>query len=295
MIILLLGYEGMLGSELFSLLRLEHQVIGKDIQDFDIYSGEDCRRLVKDISPDIVINAAAYTDVDGCETNRDKCFAVNAEGVKNLALACREGDVKIVHFSTDYVFAGEGSTPYREEDVCQPLNAYGESKLAGEKYLQELSQNFLLIRTAWLYGPRGKNFVKTILEKAATVRTLKVVDDQIGSPTYACDLAAAVQRLVGDGARGIFHITNGGSCSWYEFARAILDEAGLMGAEVLAIKTEELPRPARRPCFSVLAGRKFCEATGITMRPWRMALKDYLHNLDTRHYAISDTLSKGEI
>jgi dTDP-4-dehydrorhamnose reductase len=295
MIILLLGYEGMLGSELFSLLKPDHEVIGKDIQDFDICSGEDCRRLVKDISPDVVINAAAYTDVDGCETNRDKCFAVNAEGVKNLALACREGDVEIVHFSTDYVFAGEGSKPYGEEDVCRPLNAYGESKLTGERYLRELSRNFLLIRTAWLYGPRGKNFVKTILEKAATVRTLKVVDDQIGSPTYTCDLAAAVQRLVEDRARGIFHITNEGSCSWYEFARAILEEAGLRGAEVLPIKTEELPRPAKRPCFSVLAGRKFCEATGITMRPWRMALRDFLHNPDAGLGTINVRLPQGEI
>jgi dTDP-4-dehydrorhamnose reductase len=194
--ILLLGSEGMLGSELFSMLKLDHEVVGKDIQDFDIASANDCRRLVAEIRPDVVINAVAYTDVDGCEANRDKCFAVNAEGVKNLALACQEGDIKIVHFSTDYVFAGDGNTPHREDDVCQPLNVYGESKLAGERYLRELSRNFLLVRSAWLYGPRGKNFVKTILEKAATVGTLKVVDDQVGSPTYTYDLVAAVNPSV---------------------------------------------------------------------------------------------------
>ena len=274
--ILLLGSEGMLGSELFSMLKLDHEVVGKDIQDFDIASADDCRRLVAEIRPDVVINAVAYTDVDGCEANRDKCFAVNAEGVKNVALACQEGDIKIVHFSTDYVFTGDGNTPHREDDVCQPLNVYGESKLAGERYLQELSRNFLLVRTEWLYGPKGKNFVKTIIEKAATVRTLKVVDDQIGSPTYTYDLAAAVKRLVEDGASGIFHITNGGSCSWYEFTWAILEEAGLANVEVLPIKSDEFPRPAKRPCFSVLDGSKFYQTTGITIRPWRMALRDCL-------------------
>ncbi|MCX5906530.1 MAG: sugar nucleotide-binding protein, partial [Deltaproteobacteria bacterium] len=181
-----------------------------------------------------------------------------------------------LYFSTDYVFAGDGNAPFREDDVCQPLNVYGESKLAGERYLRELSRNFLLIRTAWLYGPRGKNFVKTILEKAASVRTLKVVDDQIGSPTCTYDLAEAVKRLVEDGAKGIFHITNGGSCSWYEFARAILEEAGVKGVEVLPVKSDEFPRPAKRPCFGVLDGSKFYKTTGITIRPWRMALRDCL-------------------
>ena len=272
--ILLLGSEGMLGSELFSMLKSDHEVVGKDIQDFDIASADDCRRLVAEIRPDVVINAVAYTDVDGCEANRDKCFAVNAEGVKNLALACQEGDIKIVHFSTDYVFAGDGNTPHREDDECQPLNVYGESKLAGERYLRELSRNFLLVRTAWLYGPKGKNFVKTILEKAATAGTLKVVDDQIGSPTYTYDLAEAVKRLVEDGTGGIFHVTNGGNCSWYEFARAILEEAGLANVEVLPIKSDKFPRPAKRPCFGVLDGSKFYQTTGITIRPWRMALRE---------------------
>lgn len=269
----------MLGSELFSMLKLDHEVVGKDILDFDIASADDCRRLVTEVRPDVVINAVAYTDVDGCETNRDKCFAVNAEGVKNIALACQEDNVKIVHFSTDYVFAGDEHKLYCEDDTCQPLNVYGESKLAGERYLQDLSQNFLLVRTAWLYGPKGKNFVKTILAKTVTLGTLKVVDDQIGSPTYTYDLAEAIKRLVEDGVGGIFHITNGGSCSWYEFTLAILEEAGLTGVEVLPIKSNELPRPAKRPCFSVLNGNKFYQATGIALRPWRVALQDCLHKI----------------
>lgn len=269
----------MLGSELFSVLKIAHDVVGKDILDFDIASADDCRRLVAETNADVVINAVAYTDVDGCETNRDKCFAVNAEGVQNIVLACRGGDIKIVHFSTDYVFAGDGSAPYCERDACQPLNVYGESKLAGERYLQGLSRNFLLIRTAWLYGPQGKNFVKTILEKAATVSVLRVVDDQIGSPTYTCDLAEAVKRLIEAGSTGTFHVTNGGTCSWYEFARVILEEAGLTDVKVLPVKSDGFPRPAKRPCFSVLDNGKFYQTTGIAMRPWRTALRDCLSKI----------------
>ena len=277
--ILLLGYEGMLGSELFSLLKSDHDVVGKDIHDFDIASDNDCRRIVAECRPDVVINAVAYTDVDGCEANRERCFAVNAGGVKNVLIACKAGNIKIVHFGTDYIFDGNKNSPYCEEDICQPLNVYGESKLAGERHLFELSKNFLLVRTAWLYGAKGKNFVKTILERAVTLGTLKVVDDQTGSPTYTYDLAEAVKRLIEDGAGGIFHITNGGKCSWYEFARAILEEAGLTDVQVLPIKTDEISRPAKRPCFSVLDGSKFYQTTGITMRPWRLALRNCLQKI----------------
>jgi dTDP-4-dehydrorhamnose reductase len=277
--ILLLGSDGMLGSELFSLLKTDHEVVGKDIQDFDITLADDCRRLVEESRPEIVINAAAYTDVDGCETDRDKCFAVNAVGVKNVALACRDADVKIVHFGTDYIFDGTDGIPYKEDDFCRPLNVYGESKLAGERYLLALSNNYLLVRTAWLYGVRGKNFVLTILEKAKELRQLKVVDDQTGSPTYTYDLAQAVLRLVEERRRGIFHVTNKGSCSWYEFAKAIKKYAGLADVEILPIKSDELRRPAKRPCYSVLDGSKFYKTTGITLRSWRMALRACLERM----------------
>lgn len=269
----------MLGSDLLLLLKSAHEVIGKGSRDFDISSSGDCRRLVTETRPDIVINASAYTDVDGCETNRDKCFAVNAEGVKNLVLACQGNNIKIVHFSTDYVFAGTSATPYREDAPYQPINTYGKSKMAGERYIVGLTANYLLVRTSWLYGRQGRNFVKTILEKAATAGPLKVVDDQVGSPTYTVDLAGAVKELVQGGHQGIFHVANGGSCSWYDFARAILADAGVTGVEILPIKSHKLKRAAKRPNFSIFDCSKFHLATGMTMRPWRKALRDFLENL----------------
>ncbi len=162
----------MLGSDLLLKLSAEHEVIGMDKEEIDIVSANECKKAIKDTAPDIVINAAAYTNVDGCETAKDECFAVNAEAVKNIAEACRNKNIHIIHFSTDYVFDGTAKQPYKEDDKCNPINAYGESKLAGERYLQSLSDNYLLIRTSWLYGVKGKNFVQTILEKAKTTNKL---------------------------------------------------------------------------------------------------------------------------
>jgi dTDP-4-dehydrorhamnose reductase len=274
--ILLLGHKGMLGRDLFNRLIVSHDVTGKDIVDVDITSGEACRDIVAEVRPDVVINAAAYTDVDNCESEGEKCSLVNAEGVKNIALACREKAIKIVHFSTDYVFDGEKGTSYVEYDTCHPLNHYGESKLMGEEYLQELSKDFLIIRSAWLYGRHGRNFVKTIVNKARTEKHLKVVDDQIGSPTFTWDLAGAVQLLIEDGYAGIFHVTNRGSCSWYEFAAKIIKHAGMTDVSIEAIKSNEVMRPARRPRCSVLSCRKFMDTTGKTMRYWQVALDDFI-------------------
>lgn len=266
----------MLGSELLGRLSAGHEVAGKDIDDFDIASEEACRRVITEEEPDVVINAAAYTDVDGSEQARELCFAVNAVGVKNVALACRPAGIKIVHFSTDYVFDGLKEAPYREEDVCRPLNVYGEAKLAGEHYLQQYSEHYLLIRTAWLYGRQGENFVKTIMARAREVGRLEIVNDQKGSPTYAKDLAAAVERLLTGRHSGIFHVTNRGSCSWYEFTLKILVYAGIGDVEVIPISSSQLKRSAARPLNSTLNGSRFIEATGKTMRFWQLALQDYL-------------------
>ncbi|MEQ8202711.1 MAG: dTDP-4-dehydrorhamnose reductase [Smithellaceae bacterium] len=277
--ILLLGHKGMLGSDLLLRLRRKHEVIGLDKEEIDITSLPACEEAVQENEPDIVINAAAYTNVDGCENAQRECFAVNAEAVMNIAGSCRKKNIRIVHFSTDYVFDGSGSEPYKEDDSCNPLNVYGTSKLAGENYLRELSDNYILIRTAWLYGKNGKNFVRTILDKAATTDKLEVVDDQIGSPTYTRDLAVAVDLLLERNIKGIFHITNRGSCSWFQFACKILQAGGITGVQVLPIKTDQLMRPARRPCYSVLSMQKFIAATGKTMQPWQLALQDYLHDV----------------
>lgn len=274
--ILVLGHNGMLGGDLMVRLAAAHDVAGVDIGDFDITSADDCARVVAESLPDVVVNAAAYTNVDGCEANREGCFAVNAGGVKNIALACRGRGILIVHFSTDYVFDGRKGTPYLEEDPPSPLNVYGASKLEGERLLAAFSDRWLLIRTAWLYGKNGKNFVKTILEKASAVDTLEVVDDQIGSPTCSWDLAGAVQILVEGGQQGIYHLTNRGRCSWYEFACKILLLAGKTDVVVRPIRSDGLKRPAARPAWSVLGTRKFTEETGKTMRFWQLALQDYL-------------------
>ncbi|NPU84170.1 MAG: dTDP-4-dehydrorhamnose reductase [Syntrophaceae bacterium] len=275
--ILVVGHKGMLGGDLLVRLAMAgHEVTGMDIDELDITSREACRDAVAETGPDAVVNAAAYTNVDGCESDRDGCFSVNARGVENLALACRERGVRIVHFSTDYIFDGRKGTPYAEDDPGAPLNVYGESKLEGERLLLEATENVLLVRTSWLYGKGGKNFVRTILEKAAITDRLEVVDDQIGCPTYSWDLAGAVNLLLEGGHRGIFHVTNRGSVSWYSFACKIMEMAGKTGVTVSPVPTERFPRPAVRPRYSVLSGRKFLEATGKTLRFWQLALVEYL-------------------
>ena len=194
--ILVMGHKGMLGSDLMEGPVKDHEVVGVDIDEIDITSGPDCLRVIGELMPEMVVNAAAYTDVDGCETNREKCFAVDAEGVRDIAYACTDSGAKVVHYSTDYVFDGTKGEPYLEDDPCRPINAYGASKRKGEEVLIETAENHVLIRTAWLYGRQGKNFVKAILAKAKDEGMLRVVDDQVGSPTFSFDLAQATKLLV---------------------------------------------------------------------------------------------------
>jgi len=274
--ILVLGHKGMLGSDVLLELKESHEVTGLDKEDIDITSASACEDAVNRYLPEVIINAAAYTDVDGCEAHPEECMAINSLGVKNIAEACRQKNIVIVHFSTDYVFDGTSDEPYREDHVCSPINIYGVSKLAGERHLFSLSANYLLIRTAWLFGKNGKNFVQAIFNKARTSNKLEVVDDQFGSPTYTKDLAAALKVLLERNIKGVFHITNRGACSWFQFAKRILQEIALDGVQVCPIKSEQLQRPAKRPLYSVLSNRKFVETTGKTMQPWQLALRDYL-------------------
>lgn len=293
--ILLLGQKGMLGSDLLSKLTEDHEVVGMDREEVDIACAGDCQRAIEETGPDMVVNAAAMTDVDECETAKERCFAVNAEALRHMAEICRGKKIRIVHFSTDYVFDGTAGRPYKEDDPCHPVNVYGESKLAGERFLQSLSDDCLIVRTSWLYGNKGRNFVQSILEKAQAKHfirdamkkgkatadgpsTLSVADDQVGSPTYTKDLAAAVALLVEGNARGIFHVTNRGSCTWHQFAVKILHEAGYDDIVVEPIKSEQLPRPARRPMHCVLSLEKFYRTTGKITQPWQLALQDYLNN-----------------
>jgi dTDP-4-dehydrorhamnose reductase len=274
--ILVLGSKGQLGTELLEVLASGHAVQGVDIDDFDLTSFSDCRETVAASDPDAVVNAAAYTDVDGCETAGDLCFAVNAEGVGHMARVCGERGIKLVHFSTDYVFDGTKGKPYVEGDLCNPINAYGRSKLQGEIYLKEYAGDYLLIRTAWLYGRTGRNFVRAIVDKARHEKQLQVVNDQIGSPTCSLDLALAVKLLLEGGHSGVFHVTNRGRCSWYEFAVKIVQYAQIPDVQIEAIDSSMLRRKALRPAYSVLSCRKFAHETGKTTRYWQVALKDFL-------------------
>lgn len=276
--ILVLGANGMLGNDLIKTLGLRHKVVGKDFNDFDITNKEITRKEILDILPQIVVNSAGFTNVDGCETEAENAFLVNAEGTKNVALACKEGKIKLVHISTDYVFDGKKGKPYLEDDTPNPLNIYGKSKLKGEQYIKEITDDFLVVRTEWLYGEKGNNFVSTILKLAGVEKELRVVDDQIGSPTYTKDLAYAIGVLLEHNLKGVYHVTNRGTCSWYEFALKILESARIEDVKVNPISSKTYNRPAERPAYSALNCSKFEKETGFTLRPWEDALAEYLES-----------------
>jgi len=266
----------MLGKDLVPILSVKGQVWARDIDDFDITDPKRVQREVEALQPQVLVNAAAYTDVDGCESRKELAFAVNAEGARNVARACAAIGGRMIHLSTDYVFDGSSRIPYGEENLPNPRNVYGSSKLQGERYIQEILENHLIVRTEWLYGRHGKNFVDTILKYAGQQKELRVVDDQRGSPTFTRDLSLALERLIGMEARGILHVTNSGSCTWFEFARQILREKGYDHVQVIPISSEELSRPARRPASSVMDCQRYEKLTGRKMRPWKEAIKEYL-------------------
>jgi dTDP-4-dehydrorhamnose reductase len=278
-ILLVIGAKGMLGRDLMRALHSsfpDDEVVGWDIEEIDIQKEEESVFKIEKLRPDILIHIAAFTDVDGCERDEEKAFAVNAEGTKYMALAASRCRAKLVYLSTDYVFDGNKREPYTESDLPHPLNVYGRSKFRGEQYVQEWVKNGLIIRTQWLYGRYGKNFVASILQQARVKRTLSIVNDQIGSPTYTVDLAKAISVLIQFDAQGIFHVANSDQCSWYAFGQAILNLSGVNEVKVTPISSEEFGRPAVRPSYSVLNCQKLKEKTGLTLRPWSEALKDYL-------------------
>jgi dTDP-4-dehydrorhamnose reductase len=273
--IVVTGADGQLGGELVPALAAQGEVIGSTIADLDV-TDPDCADRLADLAPDWVVHAAAATDVDGCEREPEAAMAVNAEGTRRVAEGCRRVGAGLLYFSTDYVFDGRKGSPYTEQDAPAPLNAYGRSKLEGERATRSLAPRWLVVRTAWLYGTHGKNFVKAILGKVRDGESLRVVDDQVGSPTYAVDLAGAVARLLSRGETGVYHVTNGGSCSWYEFAREILRLTGADVTRLRRITSEEMGRPARRPAYSVLENTAWKTAGLPPLRPWREALADML-------------------
>ncbi len=272
--LLVTGARGMLGSELCDILSANHQVVGIDIQEIDLTKG-DAPQAVAGYLPEMVLHCAAMTDVDGCERDPAAARAVNGEGTRHVAMACRELGAPLLYISTDFVFDGAKGQPYCEWDSPNPLGHYGRSKLEGEQHVRELLKEFYIVRTSWLYGSKGRNFVRTVLAKAREAGTVRVVSDQVGSPTYARDLARAISQLISSGKYGTYHLTNSGICSWFDLARKAVELAGIPAA-VMPITSGEYPTPTRRPAYSVL--RNFCweRNFGSLLRPWEEGLADYL-------------------
>ncbi len=282
--VLITGAGGMLGSDLLEILKNSgaHEVLSFRREELSIADRERVLSIIEESRPDVIINAAAYTDVDGCETNRDMAFAVNAEGPKHLAEASRNVGATLIHVSTDYVFSGDHTQPYQVEEECRPKSVYGQSKWAGEEAIRRSWERHFILRTSWLYGLHGKNFVATMLRVGKKESTVRVVNDQIGSPTFSRDLAQSIVSLLGSEKYGTYHVTNQGFCTWNDFAKLIFSLEG-MKVDVLPITTEELARPAPRPTYSVLDHRKWIEAGFPSLRPYGEALKDYLHRWHERN------------
>ena len=276
--VLVTGANGQLGSELVRLYsaRPGDEVLGIDLPELDITSTESVAHTISEFAPDVVINCAAWTAVDAAEENESAALAVNGEGPEKLAAACRVTDAWLVQISTDYVFSGEANTPYAEDAQPDPRSAYGRTKLAGELAVQSmLPDAHYIVRTAWLYGHEGNNFVKTMLRLESERETIDVVDDQIGQPTYAADLAAQIVTLVdARPAAGIFHATNSGQVSWHGFTQEIFRQIGADPARVVAVTSEQFVRPAPRPAYSVLGHDRWALAGLAPMRDWREAIAE---------------------
>jgi len=296
--VLVTGADGMLGSRVCKALSRKHEVIPTDIHlpldicdwnadllsshlILDICDSDAVFECLRKQQPDIIIHCAAMTDVDACTRNPDDAFRINAIGTSNLACAGAEIGASLAYISTDYVFDGTGSRPYTEFDSPNPINEYGASKLAGENAVKELLKKFYIIRTSWLFAPTHKNFPLSILRAAQAGNELKIVSDQFGSPTYADDMAGFTASLVDTGCFGTYHFTNAGNCSWYEFARKILDLAGMSHVNITPIESAQWPTPTVRPKYSVLRHYRL-ELTGRDVsRTWEEAAAEFIKEWTT--------------
>lgn len=284
--ILVTGGKGLLGTAIGRVLADQSSMVlaRPDCDEMDITIPDQVHAFFRQFAPRVVIHCAAYTRVDDCETNAELADRVNGEGAGIVAKAAADHGAKFIHLSTDYIFDGESTSPYQPDDAPgEPnhLSAYGRSKLLGERRVRAANPDALMVRTAWVYGPDGPCFPKTILKLARDNPELRVVNDQTGSPTYTLDLARALLRLAETDARGIVHVTNSGACTWYELAREVVQMAGLR-APVIPVTTAEFPRPARRPKYSVLDNSRYVQLTGAPMRHWRAAVADYIREFESR-------------
>ncbi len=283
----LTGNKGMLGSEIEKLLIKSGADFISSDREVDISDRGEAEKFIGSKKIKWIINAAAYTDVDGAESDKETAFRINAEAVKNLAEIAAERNAGLVHISTDYVFDGKKEEGYTEVDETSPINTYGMSKLKGEIYIRDILQEHYIIRTSWLYGAGGKNFVFTMMDLFNKRDEIKVVSDQRGSPTYAVDLATAVMKIISmkNTKYGTYHFSNEGSCSWLEFARVIYDkgrESCLLKKDVniLPVDTSAFPLPAARPAYSLLIKDKIKKELGVTVRNWDDALEDFMSSAE---------------
>jgi dTDP-4-dehydrorhamnose reductase len=293
--ILITGSSGMLGLALTSVLsKAGHRITGLDINEradantkpdsfiyCDITDYKNLLKGIKDARPDIIIHAAAFTEVDECESDVDKAETVNTLGSRNAAEAAAEDGIPLIYISTDFVFNGQKRVPYTEDDTPDPINAYGKSKLGGEKFVADIVKDFFIIRSSWMFGRGGKNFVDTILQKARQERPIKVVSDQFGSPTYTVDLAGAIAEIIKlyqtrKNICGVYHITNSDNCSWYRLAQKTLQLANIYEIDLVPITSLELDRAAERPVMSILDNARYTGLTGKSLRSWEKALEEYI-------------------
>lgn len=285
--VLVTGANGMLGIDLCALLEAaEHTVIRTDVgareglaaawEPLDITDTRAVTQTLLHHQPDIVIHAAACTDVDGCERNPDQAYRINAYGTWNVAAVCGSHHITMAYISTDFVFDGTKHEPYTEFDRTNPISHYGASKLAGERLVAQLCRQHFIVRTAWLYGVHGKSFPNTILNLARTREELKIVTDQVGCPTHTIDLSQALISLLASPLYGTYHIVNAGSCSWYELAKRTFELAGVTGTHLIPIPADQYPTPTKRPAYSVLR-RYALELQGRdNLPPWQQALERFM-------------------
>jgi len=285
--VLLIGAKGQVGQELQLTLPQLGEVISISREELDLTNSEKIGQLIREIHPDYLVNAAAYTAVDKAETEPELAYSINATAPKIMAESAEKIQAKFLHISTDYVFDGRKNTPYLETDLTNPLGVYGQSKLRGEEEIKTVNSQAIILRTAWVYGSYGKsNFVKTMLRLGKEREELKVVVDQVGSPTWAKDIAAAITHLLinADNPAGIYNFSNSGVASWFDLTKAIFEEAKISGIplkiqRVIPITTAEYPTPAARPAYSVLSSQKISQQLGYIPSYWRDSLKAMLNQL----------------
>lgn len=277
--ILVTGVKGQLGYDVVQEGEKRGlEMFGTDVDNMDITDAGQVKQVIEEYKPDTVIHCAAYTAVDAAEDNQELCRKINVDGTRNIAEVCRSLDIPLMYFSTDYIFNGRGENFWNEDDEKQPLNVYGKTKYEGELAVQELVEKYFILRISWVFGKNGSNFIKTMLRLGKERGTVSVVSDQIGSPTYTYDLARLVVDMIQTDKYGVYHVTNDGICSWYEFACEIFKQAG-MDVEVMPLTTAEYPAKAARPFNSRMSKEKL-ERAGFEILPaWQDALKRYLQQI----------------